>query len=236
MFRQVFFTALLTGVIAGLFFTAVQIVQIMPMIAQAEVFEAEGGSGNHGTEAHSHDSGGHDNGVIPFMSAGGSKRLGMTVMTNILTGIGFALLLTAAFAIRGSVDWRRGLLWGLGGFAAFSLAPSLGLPPELPGMQAADLSERQIWWVATVAATAAGLSLFVFSQRGLFKILAVVVIFLPHIVGAPRPVVEAASSVPAELAAAFVSASLIANLLFWLVIGGVSGYAFKRFAGHKSEF
>jgi predicted cobalt transporter CbtA len=41
------------------------------------------------------------------------------------------------------LDARRGLLWGLGGFAALHLAPAVGLPPELPGMASADLAARQ---------------------------------------------------------------------------------------------
>ena len=69
-------------------------------------------------------------------------------------GIGFALLLVSAYAFSGaSVDWRRGLYWGLAAFATFTLAPGLGLPPEVPGTSAAPLLDRQIWWVATAVAT-----------------------------------------------------------------------------------
>lgn len=41
----------------------------------------------------------------------------------------------------------QGLLWGLAGCATFVLAPTLGLPPELPGTAAADLTLRQTWWI-----------------------------------------------------------------------------------------
>jgi hypothetical protein len=34
-------------------------------------------------------------------------------------------------------------------------APAIGLPPELPGIEAAALQSRQLWWVATAVATAA---------------------------------------------------------------------------------
>jgi adenosylcobinamide kinase/adenosylcobinamide-phosphate guanylyltransferase len=50
------------------------------------------------------------------------------------------------------------MFWGLAGFAVFTLAPGLGLPPELPAMPAADLLARQVWWIGTAAATAIGLA------------------------------------------------------------------------------
>ncbi|TJW23186.1 MAG: cobalt transporter, partial [Mesorhizobium sp.] len=80
------------------------------------------------------------------------------VVASVVTGIGFALILVAASEFAGGIgNWRQGLFWGLAGFAVFTLAPNLGLPPELPAMPAPDLAQRQIWWTATVVATAAGL-------------------------------------------------------------------------------
>ena len=70
---------------------------------------------------------------------------------NVVSGIGFALLLVAASEFAGGIaNWRQGVLWGFAGFAVFTLAPGLGLPPELPAMPAADLFARQTWWVGTV--------------------------------------------------------------------------------------
>src|SRR5262249_58077728 len=90
----------------------------------------------------------------------GFERNAFTAGANILTAIGFALLLGGIFAVRGrAITWHEGLLWGLSGFLVFTVAPGLGLPPELPGVPAAPLSVRQVWWVATAAATAAGLGL-----------------------------------------------------------------------------
>ncbi|MEI2612914.1 MAG: CbtA family protein [Candidatus Promineifilaceae bacterium] len=40
---------------------------------------------------------------------------------------------------------------------AFQLAPAFGLPPELPGMAAADLGARQVWWCGTALATGVGI-------------------------------------------------------------------------------
>src|SRR5205807_3047641 len=98
--------------------------------------------------------------------ARGLERTGYTVLADVLAGIGFAFLLAGGVALaqlRGyPVDARRGLIWGAAGFAVFALAPAIGLPPELPGMQAAALVARQEWWLMTAAATALGLGLLVF--------------------------------------------------------------------------
>src|ERR1700745_2045609 len=65
----------------------------------------------------------------------------------------------------GTVTWRTGLFWGLAGFATFTLAPGLGLPPELPGTEAAPLLQRQLWWVTTAAATGGGMALLALTLR-----------------------------------------------------------------------
>jgi len=55
----------------------------------------------------------------------------------------------------------------------------------------------------------------------------VVLLLLPHAVGAPGTEAEA-GAVPAELARRFAVAALAVSALFWLVLGGVAGWAFKR--------
>jgi cobalt transporter subunit CbtA len=135
-----------------------------------------------------------------------------------------------AFAGR-PADARRGLLWGLAGYGVFAVAPALGLPPELPGMMAADLAARQVWWIMTVGGTAAGLALVVFAPAKPYKrplqIAGLALIVLPHLLGAPHLAAEA-GTVPAELAARFVVASLAASALFWAVLGAVVGHVMAR--------
>ena len=90
----------------------------------------------------------------------GLERSVFTAASTILTGIGFAALLLSTVALCGfELDVRRGLLWGLAGFVCFAVAPALGLPPVPPGVPESDVRARQLWWVMTVAATAAGLFL-----------------------------------------------------------------------------
>ena len=111
-----------------------------------------------------------------------------TLVSNIITAIAFSLMLVSVYLLRGKpVNYVSGLLWGVTGFAVFSGATSLGLPPELPGMTAAALESRQIWWIGTVIATAIGIGFFTESTTILSKIFGVVFIIFPHIIGAPHP-------------------------------------------------
>ena len=147
------------------------------------------------------------------------------MLANIVTGIGFALLLVAVSEFAGGiVGWRPGLLWGLAGFAVFTLAPGLGLPPELPAMPAADLAARQIWWVGTVVATAAGLALIAFRSSLPLALLGVALIVAPHIVGAPQPE-SYETPIPEGLHHQFVVAVTMTNLVFWVVLGALVGVA-----------
>ena len=231
MFSRILIAAVISGLVAGIAFTGLQAFKVMPLIWQAEIFESASGntsSGHsHGAAAantHSHGDEGHDT----WAPADGVERIAFTLLANVLIGIGFALLLCAAFALYGRVDWRKGLIWGLLGYTIFQLAPGFGLPPELPGMRSAPVNDRQIWWVAAVAATAGGLALIFLAKQGIWKAVGIALIALPHLIGAPHPHFDGPGALPAELAASFVSASLITNLLFWLLLGGVSAFAFNR--------
>jgi cobalt transporter subunit CbtA len=227
MLRRILLVALIAGAVAGLVATAVQGLRLWPLIAAAERFEQTGGeSHQHGdaTPAHDHE----------WQPADGAERIAFTALFNILTGFGFALLLNGALALRQSAlrgatpDVATGALWGLAGFACFALAPAFGLPPELPGMEAADLLHRQLWWIATALASAAGLSLLAFARPNVWKALGVVILVAPHLVGAPHT--HETGPVPAELAAQFVAASLVAAAVFWIVLGAVSGWLHRRLA------
>ena len=144
-------------------------------------------------------------------------------------GLGFGFLLAGCFALYGGkVDVRRGLLWGLAGYAVFALAPALGLPPEAPGAAAAELFPRQSWWLGAVTATALGLALLIFARALAFKVAGAAIVVLPHLIGAPQHV--AGGSVPPDLASTFIIASLAATGLFWLALGGVSGAVYRRLA------
>ena len=228
MLRRLLLIAVIAGAAAGLVATALQGAKLWPLIAAAEQFEQAGAASHQhgdGTAAHSHDE---------WEPADGAERIAFTALFNILAGFGFALLLNGAFLLRGTVapgaplDVATGAMWGLAGFVCFALAPALGLPPELPGMAAGDLLDRQVWWIATALASAGGLALIAFARPAAVKALGIVVLALPHIVGAPHA--DEVGPVPAELAAQFVAASLVAAAVFWIVLGALSGWLHRRLA------
>jgi len=221
LFRRIFLTALLAGAIAGLCAAGIQRIKIIPLIEQAEVYEAANAHGGHAGA-----------GVVEaWEPQAGLERAAYTILADVLAGIGFAFLLTGAIALaslRGhAVNARRGILWGAAGFAAFALAPALGLPPLPPGMEAAQLGDRQIWWITTSVMTACGLGLIVFLRNPVYRVIGAGLLMLPFVIGAPEPP-EMAGNVPAGIVAEFVVASLAAAGAFWLLLGGVTGWLYHR--------
>jgi len=114
------------------------------------------------------------------------------------------------------------MLWGVAGYLVFFVAPALGLPPELPGTEAAPLRDRQVWWTATVIFSAAGLGFAAFGKSIAVRALGLALIAAPHIVGAPVPAVHGGTA-PPELVRAFTRAAYLANAAFWLALGALAG-------------
>jgi cobalt transporter subunit CbtA len=223
-FRNIFVVAALAGAIAGLGMTVAQQLTTVPLILKAEVYEQQSAPAahDHGNSAAPHEHGG-------WSPADGFERTAFTAAANIVTGIGFALLLVAVSELFGGIrDWRQGLFWGLAGFAVFTLAPGLGLPPELPAMPAAELGARQLWWAATALATAIALGLLVYGRSGVAAIAAIVLLVMPHLIGAPQPV-SYQSPIPDGLHHSFVVAVVLTALLFWMLLGGLGGLFRGRF-------
>lgn len=209
--------ALLAGGIAGLLLAGMQHFTVVPMILEAETYETVGG-----------DEGAADHSKEAWAPEDGAERTFYTATNSVIVGIGFGLLLTACYALRRNVTWRSGILWGLAGFAAFHLAPSFGLPPELPGDAAAGLEQRQVWWLLTVIVTAMGLWIIAFQPNRYLKLFGVALLILPHVFGSPQPEVHEGLA-PDKLRRAFVFTSLATNAIFWIVLGMLSAYFFNRF-------
>jgi cobalt transporter subunit CbtA len=223
-FRNIVIVAALAGAIAGLGMTVAQQLSTVPLIQKAETYEGAVPTHSHAAETAAHE---HDGGA--WAPADGFERTAFTAGANIVTGIGFALLLVAVSELFGGIgNWRQGLFWGLAGFAVFTLAPGLGLPPELPAMPAADLAGRQLWWVATVVCTAIALGLLAYRRTLLAVLAAIALLVAPHLIGAPQPGSHE-TPIPDGLYQSFVVAVVLTTLVFWLLLGGLAGLFRERF-------
>jgi cobalt transporter subunit CbtA len=228
-FRTMVLVAAAAGLIAGLGMTVAQQFTTVPLILKAEVYEqAEEAKAapqheHEDATAHEHEHGG-------WAPADGFERTAFTLAANVITGIGFALLLIAVSELAGGIiGWRHGVMWGLAAFAVFTLAPGLGLPTELPAMPSAELGPRQLWWIGTVAASASGLALIVYGRSVPAIIAGVALLVAPHIIGAPQPV-SYESPISEGLHHSFVVAVVMTTLVFWVLLGGLAGYFRERFA------
>ena len=231
--QRILSTALIAGLLSGLFVFGVQSVKLTPLINQAETYEQADDAKKAQAEAAM-------NAAMPGMDhlhheeaawepENGFERNAWRLVADIGVGVGFALLLVGAFSLHGEqMDIKRGMLWGIAGFTVFSLAPGFGLPPELPATMAADLTARQIWWAGTALATAIGLTLIAFKPANSWKALGIAILMLPQIIGAPKA--PLGGVVPTELNAAFAAASLGTMAMFWVVLGALSGALYNRFS------
>ena len=160
--------------------------------------------------------------------ADGIERTAYTVLANLVVGFAVSLMLLGGMAIKGDpIDARRGLFWGVAGFAAVSLLPALGLPPELPGTPAADIYDRQLWWLGAAAASAAGIGLLAFGRNWGLLLAGVVLLVAPHVIGAPAPPSHDVSY-PGALAGEFVVASMVVSAVLWSVSGLAAGWLHQR--------
>jgi cobalt transporter subunit CbtA len=199
--------ALIAGLVAGMVAAILQQLFLVPLILQAEALEVVG---------HAHP------------VASGVERTLYSVLFTCLGACGFALVLAGCYALGRDVNWRRGLFWGLAGFASFSLAPALGLPPELPGAHAADLLARQAWWMATAVATATGLASVVLPRSIPLKLMGVALVALPHLIGAPQAI-HADGELPADVVRAFAIGSLTVSAVMWLILGALTPALMQRY-------
>src|ERR1700744_5812899 len=244
--RSIVFASVISGFIVGVIVTVLQQFGTVPLILKAEVFEKAAES-HQTTDPHqasdshqaapAHDHAGHDHehehAAEAWEPKDGFERNAYTAAANVPTGICFALLLAGFFSVQSgttgeSVSWHDGLLWGLAGFLVFTIAPGLGLPPELPGVPAAPLLSRQIWWVMAAAATAGGLGLIVFRRSVPAAIAGLLLLVLPHLIGAPE-LEHVETNVPTSLSHQFVVAVTLTSLLFWFMLGGLTSVAFAYF-------
>ncbi|AHF67406.1 MULTISPECIES: CbtA family protein [Pseudomonas] len=227
MFKRIIQTAGFSGLLAALLLTLLQSFWVSPLILQAETFEKAPAEHVHEHDHADASAAGHSHDEEAWEPEDGWQRILSTTGGNLVVAVGFALMLVALYTLRAPGRTSQGALWGLAGFAVFVLAPTLGLPPELPGTAAADLNLRQYWWIGTAASTAAGLALIAFGQNWLLKVLGAAILVVPHLIGAPQPLTHE-SLAPEALESQFILASLLTNALFWVALGLISAWLFRR--------
>lgn len=231
--------ALVAGFLAAVVATGLQLTLTSPLILAAERYETQASVvepslivriHSHG-EAHAPAAVGDSAAWEP---APGLERAAFTGLATLVGGVGYALLLGAALLACGREPTiETSLSFAVAGFLAVSLAPALGVPPELPGMPAAPLETRQVWWVMTAAATGMGLYLIAIRRVPITILGGIVLIVAPHLAGAPETD-HAASALPAGYAAQFAARSLGIAFVFWAVIGLAYAFAWRRFGRERT--
>lgn len=227
MFSRILTSALFAGASAGLIAALLQLAFVQPVLLHAELYES-GELVHFGAEAVS----AHPE--LPGMFSD-LTRDALSVIFTMLTYTGYALVLVALMSVaegRGQrIDSRTGVLWGLAGFVAVHFAPGFSLAPEVPGVAAADVYARQVWWFATVAAAAVAMWLIAFGGNIISYVIAAVLLLAPHLIGAPEPDVFT-GPVPTEIGALFAARAFGIGLAAWVLVGAFAGYFWQSEGKH----
>ena len=221
MIQRLVVSALFAGAVTGLIVGLLQLIFVQPVLLHAELYE-------QGTLVHF---GAEPAGAHPDLPGFDAVRDGLSIVFTMLTYTGYAMILLAAMVLGqeqgAGITARWGILWGVAGFVTFHLAPGFSLPPEVPGVAAADVGLRQVWWFGTVAATAVGLWLLTFGPGWIYWAIGTALILAPHLIGAPEPDTFA-GTVPPELAALFAARALGVGLAAWTILGLCTGWFWQK--------
>ena len=171
----------------------------------------------------------------------GAERIGWTWVANMLHAFSMALLV---FAVMGVWRYQRGTALtapqlaacvAAAGWLSFHLWPTLGLPAEVPGMEAAPLHARQLWSVLAVGSAAAACALLGFVTAKWRWPAAAVLLVLPFAVGSPQLQGDSLAGYSPEAHAAleqllkqFFWATTWVALSFWFSMALACGQVFQR--------
>lgn len=222
MFTRILTSALFAGAAAGLITALLQLYFVQPVLLHAELYE--GGDlvhfGSSSTVSAHQDVGGFE-----------AVRDGLSVVFTMLVYSGYAMVLVALMSQaeeRGAtINGRTGLIWGVAGFVAVHFAPGFSLAPEVPGVAAADVGDRQIWWFATVLTATLAMWLIAFGKSWTAWGAAAILLLAPHVIGAPEPAVFT-GPVPTEIGAHFAARAFGVGMVAWVLLGCLAGYFWQR--------
>jgi cobalt transporter subunit CbtA len=222
MFSRIIVSGLFAGAIGGIIAGALQWYFVQPILLHSELYEA-------GILSHFD---GSINSAHPDLEYIQPIRDGLSLLFSILIYTGYALILIAAMMLREqksetTITFHQGIIWGVSGFFVVHLAPAISLPPEVPGVAAAELQSRRIWWFATTLLTAGGLWLIAFTEKGSRFIIGAALILAPHIIGAPEPDIFTGPA-PTEIGALFASRALGIGFISWAMLGGLSAFFLQK--------
>ena len=223
MFKNIFVSAVVCGAIAGVLATVMQMLLVTPLLMEAELFET-------GQSMHFITDGSPESPIKHVDIWEDPYRHLMTLCFNLVTFTGFGFILIAAMALfqkRGfSLSKAEGIVAGVSGFIVFQLAPSVGLPPELPGTISVAVGLKQAWWIITILSTTVGILLLFLGKYKVVSGAGIIFIIIPHLIGHPK--LETYFGVaPPELAAEFASRALAVSLVTWIILGFISSQFWK---------
>ncbi len=246
IFQRLIWASLAVALAVGIVQTGVQHLQAVPIILAAEVYEDEKVEAPAAAEAapaadHAH----HANEAMAeeaeeWAPADGFERTGWTLVANVLHAFSMALLV---FAVMGVALWRGATLRALplalvtaaAGWLVFHFWPSIGLHAEIPGMDAARLGSRQGWWTLAAVSAAGACAVAAGMRSHLRWLIAVALLALPYVVGAPHITADPlggfegeAQAVLRDLGTQFVWATTWVSISFWACMGVATGLAFQR--------
>ena len=223
MFKNIFVSAVVCGAIAGVLATVMQMLLVTPLLMEAELFET-------GQSMHFITNGSPESPIKHVDIWEDPYRHLMTLCFNLVTFTGFGFILVAAMAFfqkrSFTLSKAEGIVAGVSGFIVFQLAPSVGLPPELPGTIGVTVGLKQTWWIITILSTTVGILLLFLDKHKVVSGVGIIFITIPHLIGHPK--LETYFGVaPPELAAEFASRALAVSLIAWIILGVISSQFWK---------
>lgn len=249
------------GLLSGVAYGILLQFLVTPLILKAEVFETNTNvssasvSSTASIETHSHshkheNKHHHHSSPSENETSSAFKRYFWTWIGSLLLGLALGVFSSICLSILEYTNllssgffeskWKPALSVSAIGFVIFYGIPSLGLPPQLPGVVGSekDFELRQAWWLQSIFLSSAVLILWFYLRKRFFKrrisrVVALVVLlgilfcFLFWIPGVPSHSTE--TSVPNLLRIEFVFKSALSNLALWFLIGFfVSNSIFKN--------
>ena len=248
LLRRLIWLALVAAVLVGTVHWLLVQWQAVPIIFAAEAMEdrkvsaaLDVPSGHEHDHQHGSAAGGHSHEHEAWKPADGFERSAWTWVASVLLQFGLALGLLVALAFASqrqsaaAAPMRTSLVLAATGFFCLFAWPALGLPPEIPGMDAARLGSRQVWWALAAGCAGSAVASAVLLRASWRWALAVALLAVPFVVGAPHFASDPSASFDSvaatqlrQLADRFVWVTVGTSLIQWVLLGLTCGVLAQR--------